>query len=174
LSTKTTNFNIGPNYSYFIADNLDIGAALSYGSSSTTNTTENFATTNNNYPVKEFSDNYSGSFYIRKYFIYKNKIGFRTGAYLGFSGGTGKNTYTASNALYDFNSKTNYYSAGSNLDLVYYASKKLGISATIANLEYYHYTANNTTQGHDSGDSINFSFINNGLSLSVFYVFGNK
>jgi hypothetical protein len=174
LNSKTTTFNFGPNYSYFIADNLDIGAALSYSSSTTTNTTEAFATNNANYPVRAFSNNYGGSVYIRKYYLYKNTIGFRTGGYLGFSGGTSKNTYTTSNALYNFNSTTNYYSGGANVDLVYYPSKKLGISATIANLEYYHYNADNTTQGHDSGDSFSFNFINSGLSLSVFYVFGSK
>src|ERR1700753_313472 len=35
-NAKTTIFNIGPNYSYFIADNLEIGVDLSYGSTVTT------------------------------------------------------------------------------------------------------------------------------------------
>jgi len=172
LNTKTTTFNIGPNYSYFIADKLEIGAFLSYSSSSATNNSDNYAITN--YLTKTSSDNFSGSLFIRKYFMYKNVVGFRTGGYIGYSGGSGKNTYTSAYTIYNYTSTTNYYSGGANIDLVYYASKKLGIAATLANLEYYHYTANNGSQGHDSGDNITFSFINSGLSLSVFFVLGGK
>jgi hypothetical protein len=171
LTSKTTTFNIGPNFSYFIADNVDIGAALSYSSSNTSNTTESFATTNDNYALTAFSNNYGGTIFIRRYYLYGGKIGFRTGGYLGFSGGTGKNTYPNANQLFNFNGSTNYYSVGGNVDLVFYPSKRLGIAATLANLEYYHYTTDNTTQGHDSGDSFGFNFINSGLSVSVFFVF---
>jgi hypothetical protein len=173
VTTKTTDFNIGPNYSYFIADKLDIGAALSYSYTGTTNTTPALATDNYNYPVKQSSNNFGVSVFIRKYYMF-NKIGFRTGAYLGYSGGNTKNTYTTSQDLYNYNATSNYYNAGANLDLVFYPSKNLGVAATIANLEYVHYKNDTTTQGHDSTDSINFNFVNNGLSLSVFYVFGSK
>ena len=174
LNTKTGSYNIGPTYSYFIADKLEIGGALSYSASKLTYVAESYATTNDNYPTKEITNNFSGEVFIRKYFMYKNMIGFRTGGYLGYSNGNQTNTYTPTYAAYNYNSKTTYYSGGANLDLVYYPSKKIGVAATIANLEYYHYNANNTTQGHDNGDNVTFSFINNALSFSVFYVFGNK
>jgi hypothetical protein len=173
-NSKTTAFSIGPNYSYFIKDNLDIGGVFSYTYSGTTNSTENLATTNDNYPVKQTTNNYSLSLFVRKYFMYKNKIGIRTGAYAGYSDGTTKNTYSVSNALYNYDGTNNYYDAGTNLDLVYYPSKSLGISATLANLEYVHYKSSSTTQGHDSSDTIEFNVFNTGLSLSVFYVFGGK
>jgi hypothetical protein len=177
LNTKTTTFSIGPNYSYFIQNNLEIGGSLSYSTSNATNiaaTTEANAVANNGYATKESSDNISASLFIRRYFMYKNIIGFRTGGYIGYSGGTNKDTYPPSVAAYNYNNTTTYYSAGANLDLVYFPSKKLGIAATLANLEYYHYNANNNSQGHDNGDNITFSLVNNGLTLSVFYVFGPK
>jgi hypothetical protein len=174
LNTKTTDFAIGPNYSYFIQNNLELGASLSYSTSNATNTTGDLSSTNDSYPTKQSSDNISASVFIRKYFMYKNIIGFRTGGYVGYSGGTNKDTYTPTDAGANYNNTTMYYSAGANLDLVYFPSKKLGIAATLANLEYYHYTANNNSQGHDNGDNITFSLVNNGLTLSVFYVFGPK
>jgi hypothetical protein len=174
LNTKTGQYNIGPTYSYFIADKLEIGGELSYSASKLTYVSENYVTTNDNYPTKEIGNTFSGELFIRKYFMYKNTIGLRTEGYLGYSHGNETNTYTPTYAAYNYDSKTTYYSGGANLDLVYYPSKKIGVSATIANLEYYHYNANNTTQGHDNGDNVTFSFINNALSFSVFYVFGGK
>jgi hypothetical protein len=174
LNTKNTQYHVGPTYSYFIADKLEVGGALSYSDSKLTYVAESYATTNDNYPTKEITNNFSGELFIRKYFMYKNTIGFRTQGYLGYSSGNETNTYTPTYAAYNYNSKTTYYSGGANLDLVYYPSKKIGVAATIANLEYYHYNANNTTQGHDNGDNVTFSFINNALSFSVFYVFGSK
>ena len=174
LNTKTGQYNIGPTYSYFIADKIEIGGELSYSASKLTYVAESYATTNDNYPTKEIGNTFSGELFIRKYFMYKNTIGLRTEGYLGYSHGNETNTYTPTYAAYNYESKTTYYSGGANLDLVYYPSKKIGVSATIANLEYYHYNANNTTQGHDNGDNVTFSFINNALSFSVFYVFGNK
>jgi hypothetical protein len=177
LDTKTTTFNIGPNYSYFIKNNLEIGGSLSYSTSNATNTaatTSANAAPNAGYATNQTSDNISASLFIRRYFMYKNIIGFRTGGYVGYSGGTNKDTYPSALASYNYNNTTTYYSGGANLDLVYFPSKKLGIAATLANLEYYHYNANNNSQGHDNGDNLTFSLVNNGLTLSVFYVFGPK
>ncbi len=68
--------------------------------------------------------------------------------------------------------------AGANLDLVYYPSTHLGVAATLANLEYNHYTDKNVYNynmavDNGKGNSFNANFINNGLTLSVFYVFGS-
>ncbi len=172
LNNKITTFNIGPNYSYFINDKLDIGINFSYGVSNTTNVTESLATTNDANPLKDFAYNYGGNIFIRKYYMYKDKIGFRTGAYIGYTNGNSTTTYAPSYTAYNYKSISNYYFGGLSAELVYYPSKKLGVAATIANLEYEHFNINKTTQGHDDGDSINFNFINNGLSLSIFYVIG--
>ncbi|MFI5138537.1 MAG: hypothetical protein ACHQIM_11990 [Sphingobacteriales bacterium] len=174
LSTKTAGLNIGPNYSYFIADNLAIGAALFISGSATINNTANFATTNDSYPAKDNLAQYGGEVFANKYFMFKNKIGLRTGAYIGYEAAKQLITYSPSYSYADFNSKSNYYFGGVYLDFVYYPLKKLGMSARLASLSYEHYKANNTTRGHNEGDGLNFNYINNGLSLSVFYVFGGK
>jgi len=174
LSTTTNSFNIGPNYSYFIADKVDFGGALSFSTGSTTNSTANVATNNDSYPLKQTANNFSMTVFIRKYLMYEGKIGLRPGAYLGYTNGSQKNTYAASLSAYNFDSTTSYFSVGAGLDIVFYPSKKVGVSATLANLEYYHYNADNTTQGHDNGDNFSFNFVTNGLSVSVFYVFGGK
>jgi hypothetical protein len=169
LNSKTTNFNIGPNYSYFIADKIDIAVTLSYNSSVLNNKDNT-----NSYPLKQSNYNYGGSINIRKYFMYANKFGIRTGPYIGYANGGQKILYTGTNAPSDLNSKSNYYNAGINLDMVYYPTPKLGIAATLANLAYTHFKTDNANQGHASGNDVNFNFINNGLLLSVFYVFGSK
>jgi len=161
------NFSAGPNYSYFIGDKLDLGAALSYGTSSATNTDGVDVT-------KQNMKNYSAAIFIRKYFMYHDKIGFRMGPQFGYTGGSNKLTYSQQPAADNQNSTSNGYSAAFRLDFVYYPAKNIGLSATIANLEYDHTKDNNHNMGTGKTDNLNLDFINNGLNLSVFYVFGNK
>jgi len=164
---KFTNFSSGPNYSYFIADKLDIGAALSYTSGSQNSKDGADVST-------QSSKNYSATIFIRKYFMYHDKIGFRMGPQIGYFGGTQKLTYSQQPAAYNQNTTSNGYTAGFNLDFVYYPAKNIGLSATIANLQYAHTKDNNHNMGDGNSDNLNLDFINNGLNLSVFYVFGNK
>src|ERR1700761_8407616 len=76
--SKITGFSIGPDYSYFIADKLDLGASLSYSSMNYNNGA--------NYPNNYDTKNYSGIIFLRKYFLYQNKLGFRAGPYVGYQG----------------------------------------------------------------------------------------
>ncbi|MCR8559511.1 hypothetical protein KXD93_17770 [Mucilaginibacter sp. BJC16-A38] len=171
-TTKTNynSFNIGPNYSYFIADKLDLGTSLSYSKylSDNSNNVSNPKTTGHSFQAMVF---------LRKYFLYDNKIGFRVGPYLAYMYGDSKNTYAPVNSIYSVENKNYNYMGGFNLALVYYPTKKLGVSANIANLEYDH--AKNTASyqnavdnDHGKSNNVYFDFINNGLSLSVFYTFG--
>jgi len=167
-SSKYTYFNIGPSYSYFIADKLDIGAQISYQCN------------NYNYPAtaggleKQSSYTYGGNVFIRKYIMFKDKLGLRAGAYAGYSRADNKLTYNDLTSAYDQDTKQNGYDAGLRLDLVYYPSKHLGVAASFANLSYQHAKSDSGNQGSGSSDNLNFSFINNNLSLSLFYVFGGK
>ncbi|HEY2582522.1 MAG TPA: outer membrane beta-barrel protein [Mucilaginibacter sp.] len=172
LNNTNGSFNIGPGYSYFIADKLDIGTSLSYGgykSSSISNDHVN----NNNYPTSQSNKSYAATVYVRKYVMFQNKFGFRVGPYLNYTRGNYDITYIGSSSNYNNTSNSNVYMAGINLGLVYYPSKKLGLSAMIGNLSYEHIDNNNTNEGHSTANQIDFGFINNGLSLSVFYVFGS-
>jgi hypothetical protein len=163
---KTTTFSIGPAYSYFVADKLDLGASLSYGTS-----TSNYPPTVNN-ESKQSSYGLGGTVYLRKYFMFKDKIGIRTGPYVGYEKSDYKSVYTGANALFSEDSKTDDYSAGVRMELVYFPSKSLGFSANIASLNYDHSKTDSGTQGNTSSDNVGFGFVNNGLTLSVFYVFG--
>ncbi|SDT20110.1 hypothetical protein SAMN05216490_2721 [Mucilaginibacter mallensis] len=167
VNNKYNSFSAGPDYSYFIADKLDIGASLSYTTASVNNMDGADIST-------QSSKSYSATIFIRKYFMYHDKIGFRMGPQIGYFGGTQKQTYSQQPAPYNENTTSNGYTAGFNLDFVYYPAKNIGLSATIANLEYAHTKDNNHSLGHGDSDNLNLDFINNGLNLSVFYVFGNK
>lgn len=103
-----------------------------------------------------------------------DKIGLRTGPFVGYTRSDNKTTYDPSASIYDNDQKANNYTAGWGMDLVYYPSKHLGLSATLANLNYSHSTTNSGSEGHSSNDDINLNLINTGINLSVFYVFGGK
>jgi hypothetical protein len=166
-NNKSTNFSIGPSYSYFISDKLDLGAALSYSQS--TNSYPGL----NNFEKQSYHD-YGGMIYLRKYFMFQGKIGLRAGPHIGYFHDVNRITYDPSNSIYNENIKTDNFEGGLNLDLVYYPSKHLGFTASLANLNYTHSKSDSGTQGHSDGDYFNASFVNSGLSLSVFYAFGSK
>ena len=162
--SKTTSFSIGPAYSYFIADKLDLGAALSYGQSNST-----YSNTLNN-PQKQTSYAFISSIYLRKYIMFGDKLGLRVGPYLGFEKGDNKTDYSGTSAIYSEDSKLTEFDAGARLELVYYPSKKLGFATSIASVNYDHTKFDNGTFGHTSTNNVSAAFINNNLSFSVFYV----
>jgi hypothetical protein len=161
---KYTQFNIGPSYSYFVADKLDIGVRLSYSHSADANN-------NPDQSVVSTNDNtYYGALYARKYFLFTSKFGIRTGPYLSFSKQQFNNVYGNLPSPVNQNSSQRDINAGINLDLVYYASKRLGFSVNLANLAYDHSTS---SQGptNTSSNEFGFNYINTGLQFSMFYIF---
>jgi hypothetical protein len=157
--------NLGPAYNYFIKNNVDIGATLIYSSYLTSYSGDL------NGRLKQSNNDFGGTIFIRKYVLYENKIGFRTGPYLGYDRGTQKVTNIPSQNTSDLNSSTNNYSAGLRFDLVYYPLKRVGFSATLANLMYTNYKSDNITQGSSSGNSFNLNLVTSGLQVSAFYIF---
>lgn len=164
-----TNFSFGPNYGYFVADGTELAATAFVTGG--TQTTEGVypATTNIN---KQKSNTFGVTVFLRKYFLYDNKFGFRVGPYAGYSFGKTKYESTPPNAYNGTSSDYNGYNVGALLDLVYYPSSKLGIAANLASLNYSH----SKTKGIDETTNNNFNtrFANQGLTLSVFYVLGAK
>lgn len=163
-ATRYTNVNLGPTYNYFIANNTDIGAIFTYSHNSI-----DYSGVVNGIEKQANSD-IGGIVFIRKYFLYENKIGFRTGPYLGYDRGTQKTTAVPSPSIYDENSITNNYSTGLRLDLVYYPLKHIGFAATLANLGYNNYKSNNTAQGSNSGYNLNLNLVTSGVQLSAFLI----
>jgi len=167
-STKYTSFSVGPSYSYFIADNLDLGATLNYSLNNYNYGPDNY------YITRQDNKNYGGTVFLRKYVLYKNKIGFRVGPYFGYSIGDQKFIYTWQFNTNNSDSKSNSYQGGANLDLVYYPTKHLGVSISLANLDYEHTRTNSGAQGFANEDGVNFDFVNNNLAVSLLYVFGGR
>lgn len=166
---KTTIFGIAPGYSYFIADNVDIGTVLSY---SYNKSSYESPSSNSN---SQSGRSYGASLFLRKYFLYQGKLGIRTGPYFHYGWGDGRNDFGA--APSGENKTTNRgYAAGANVDLVYFPTKSFGVTASLADASYAHSTTKyeNNSLRRDKNDVVNLSLINNGLTLGVIYVFGQR
>ena len=156
---KLTSYSVAPSYSYFMADKLDIGASVGY------------AYSNQKYDpalgsqIQQQSKNFSTSVFLRKYFLWDNKIGIRTGPYLNYQKQKQLYVYTSNENKYDSDS----YGGGINMDLVYYPSKHIGLAAALANLSYQHQKFTGYSQGN--ANSFNLNFVNSFI-LSAYYVFG--
>ena len=155
---KTTSYSIFPSYSYFIADKLDLAVGLGYGYNHMTNNPND----NNS---NSDSRNYFGTISLRKYFLFDNKIGIRTGPYFTYQKTKNSYAYSSNSASYS----SDNYGGGLGMDFVYYPAKNIGLAAGLANLNYTHSKNKGDTLG--SSDNFNLSFVNN-LQLSVYYVFG--
>jgi hypothetical protein len=158
---KANFFNIAPSYSYFIADKLDLGASVGYGNSS-----QDYSGPYN--PQSTKSHAFNSSIFLRKYFLYDNKIGIRTGPYFSYSSGYQEATYQSEPVVYKY--RSDVYYGGVSLDFIYFPVKRLGLAAALGNATYSHQKSKESTQGSSNGFGINFA---NSLTLSVNYVFGN-
>jgi hypothetical protein len=162
VTGKQKNYSISPSYSYFIADKLDVGLAIGYSYSSYKYENSTIS------PQDQIGKSFFTSINLRKYFLYDNKIGIRTGPY--FSYQRDNQSYAStSNSQFNSNTNSDNYQGGIRLDFVYYPLKKLGLAATMGNLSYSHQNSSGNTDG--SYNNFNLSFTNS-LSLSVNYVFG--
>ncbi|MFD0766670.1 autotransporter outer membrane beta-barrel domain-containing protein [Mucilaginibacter lutimaris] len=158
--SKFTTYNIGPDYSYFIADNLDLGAGVSYGYSKQENEA-GFT-----FPNEQRSRAFNAGLYLRKYVLFENKIGIRTGPYLNYNM-TKLTAFDSGNPSY-YNNTNKTYSGGIGLDFVYFPVKKLALAARMGNINYSHQKMEGYTEGTSNG--FNASFVN-GVNFSVNYVF---
>ena len=166
-NNQITNFNIGPTYSYFIADKTDIGGYFSYSS---INSTSPYFYPNGE--VKSSGHAYSGGIFLRKYFMFDDKIGVRTGPYLYYTRNNSGITYSQPYSISNGSNVGETGGIGMQLDLVYYPVKNLGVTAHLADLGFFHYTSRNSAYNSSSGNSVDFNLISSALSLSVVYAFG--
>ncbi|MBB3059039.1 hypothetical protein [Mucilaginibacter gotjawali] len=166
---RNNNFTFGPLYSYFIANGIDISLALNFASISQTTSDNNFG-----YPVNYHDYQFSGTLYARKYLLYKNKFGIRTGPYISYGKGTTNFTYPPGDNFNDNSYTSHNLTAGVKLEMVYYASKKFGFAATLANLQYEHYNSAGGNQLNQNGNNVSFYTGTTALQVSMFYTFGGK
>ncbi|MBB6108507.1 autotransporter domain-containing protein [Mucilaginibacter lappiensis] len=156
---KLTSYSISPSYSYFIADKLDIGASVGYQYSNQKYDPSYGAQT------QQQSKSFSASVFLRKYFLFDNKIGIRTGPYVGYQKQKLRYVYTSNESNYNSDS----YGGGVNLDFVYFPSKNIGLAAGLANLSYQHQKFTGNSQGN--ANTFNLNFVNSFI-LSAYYAFG--
>ncbi|MDB5110206.1 MAG: hypothetical protein JWR67_1320 [Mucilaginibacter sp.] len=163
---KTSSFSIGPSYSYFIANNLDLGASIGYTDQKT-----NYSYLRppaSNAPLVYDSRSFASSIYLRKYFLYNGKIGIRTGPYAQYFFTKSDQNYIDPASNYNYQIRS--INAGLGLDLVYFPTKKLGLSSSIGSLAYNHSTSNQTyVQTKSDSFALNLS---SAVNLSIFYSFG--
>ncbi len=166
-ATKSKFISIGPTYSYFIADGLDLGisASLSYQKSKTN--------TNINVPVINEQTS-RGSFvgaYLRKYFLYEGKFGVRTGPFASYSYVKQNYTYPNYSNVPSYFGNNKVFNAGVGLDLAFFPVKRFGLLASIGSLSYYH------AKGEQIGEAtkengVGLNFLTSELRFSAVYAFG--
>lgn len=157
---KITSYSLSPSYSYFLANKLDIGAALGYSFSKQTNDPAY------GQQALERDLSFSANIFLRKYFLFNDKIGVRAGPYLDYQ--KSKRRYTYSSDANESNYNTDAYGGGLSMDFVYYPAKNIGLAATVANLNYQHTKYTNSTFG--DADEFQLNFVNY-LTFSIYYVF---
>ncbi|MES2267954.1 MAG: hypothetical protein V4520_14430 [Bacteroidota bacterium] len=160
VHSKTTSYNVYPNYSYFIADNLDLGFTVGYGRSKQENTD------NTGLQNLQKSHTFSAGAYLRKYVLYDNKIGIRTGPYVNYSYGKQETAYSYYATQYNYSNKI--YAGGVGLDFVYFPVKKLGLAARLGNINYVYQTTDGSNKGTYKAFNLNFV---DAVDFSVNYVF---
>lgn len=163
--SRTTSLAIGPAYSYFIADKLDIGAAAIYQYGKQKNT---FFNTNYTTPQDVKTEAISTSLYLRKYFLYKDKFGFRAGPSVSYiySNSTTINQQT----IYNNYLEQRMFQGGLNLDLVYFPARRLGLASYLGTLAYTHSRSRGNSYTTDSS-GFNANLVSS-VNLSIFYSFG--
>lgn len=163
---KITSFGVGPSFSYFVKDRLEVGASLNYfredreyeGQNRSMNTLE--------------GQQFGATVFLQKHIMFSEQFGIRTGPFASLFNGD-------SEAFY-FNGPTQEatskgFRGGLNFGIEYFPVKNIGIAANLATLSYNH------TKEEIKGTTGTVSKINsfeldltNGLNLSIFLVFGAK
>jgi len=166
---KVNNYSFGPSYSFFVANNLDLGVALTFSSLTQTDDNNNFG-----YPLRYTDYQFNSILYLRKYFLFQNKFGVRVGPYIEY----GKSSINYYYSLTDNTNNSIYNNhnadAGIQLELVYIPTKRFGFSANLANLQYEHSTSTGTSELNQNANSLSFYGGTSALQFSVFYIFGGK
>lgn len=170
---KTTTFSIGPNYSYFVANKLDLGASLGYSYQNMKFFDEDVLADN---PEKVKTQSFLAEVYLRKYFLYDNKIGIRTGPFVAYQYGKSTNSLSdipnVPNVPYSVPQKSTTVAGGVLLDFVYFPYKKVGLAASMGSLSYTHQDSKEPSYNYKSTtDSFGFNFFSS-VNFSVFYAFG--
>jgi hypothetical protein len=169
---KQNSYQVGPSYSYFVADKLSISGNVGYSHSHADQTYYNNPTLQVNDSNTEIITNgYFASLGLNKYFLYENKVGVRTGPSAQYS--RSKSKITSDNDPENSDAESTAFNVGIYLDFVYFPVKKVGLVASLGSLAYSkskYEGLNNTNKQTDVG----LNFFNSSKTFSIFYIFGKK
>ncbi len=170
--SKQNQLQIGPSYSYFVADKLSLTASAGYINSHADQTYYNAPGTPLFDQTTESSSNgYFAGLRLDKYFLYDNKIGVRTGPMAFYQRMNSNSVIQGEPEQADAITKS--FSAGLTLDFVYFPVRKIGLIASIGSLAYSEVKfegLNNTNKSSEIG----LNFLGSSTSFSFVYVFGKK
>lgn len=153
---KLNVYNGSINYSYFAADKLDVGVFAGYGF-------QKNRQDNNVYDYTQKFESLFAGVQLRKYILFNDKIGIRTGPSFQYSRDKQTSTFNEEPGNV---TTTNSYTGRVGLDFVFYPTKHLGITSNIANVAYSH----SKSTGYNTGSANNFSAnLVNYLNLGFFY-----
>lgn len=164
--TKVHLIRVGPVYGFFIANNLDVGVNLGYAHEKA-----DYTYSANSYSNTQYQGNiYYGGLYVRKYFLYNNKIGFRTGLYGEYE--QVKSVSKSDDASSEPGQFENYHvqNAGLIFDVVYFPFRRFGLTTTIGGLGYTHIDDQQNYM-HDKQNNFGWN-LTSSLNVSFFYCFG--
>ena len=167
---KQNSFQLGPSYTYFVADKLSLSAEVAYTHAHSDQTYDNSTNPQMNNGTAETTTNgYNASIHLDKYYLYDNKVGIRTGPYAQYYTAKAKTGGMSDFAAMPYDSKG--FGAGLSLDFVYFPTKKIALIATLGGLGYSktkYESENSTNEQTDFG----LTFLNNAPSFTFAYIFG--
>ncbi|MGN7203655.1 outer membrane beta-barrel protein [Pedobacter sp. SAFR-022] len=161
-TNKQNAFSIGPSYTYFLANKLGLTANLGYSRSHS----DQYATSGS---TETTNTGLFASLSLNKYFLFEDKIGVRTGPFTSYNTQKAKATSTYDYNGGDFDFKG--YSAGLNLEFVYFPVKRIGLVASLGSLAYSRTEFKRST-GATKQTDLSLGFLNNTTSFSFYYVLG--
>lgn len=170
-SITSTYFSASPAYSYFIANNLDLGASLGFGTG-TERSNYQQPQSNSSTLTKQVTNDYTTTLYLRKYFLFNNKIGIRTGPYFLYQYYNSNVVNNPGDPTQNFSNSGKNLQAGINADFVYYPSKRIGLAVNLGGLYYTNQKSYSASQ-NSTNNTVDFQFLNTNLMLSAFYVIGH-
>lgn len=160
---KNTSYTFGPSYSYFVADNLDLGTNVGY------------SWTNAKYFNTTVAHELTATVYLRKYFLYHNKIGIRTGPFASY--GRSKTNMVHWDLANQYEPvidplNSTILSAGLGVEFVCFPVKQLGLAASVGSINYTHKSsADDALAIFGSYNKFGANFFS-GINISAFYAFG--
>ena len=167
---KQNSYQIGPSYTYFVADKLSILANVGYTHSHLDQTYYNNPTLQINNSTSESKTNgYFASLGINKFFLYEDKVGIKTGPYAQYN--LTKSTISQSDSSNNLEFESTGFTAGIGLDFVYFPVKKIGLVASLGSLAFSHIKSEGATNTNKQTD-FGLNFFSSAQTFSIVYIFG--